>query len=212
MGCYNEELDAAKAYDWVAIKTRGADAKINFPASDYQGADGNMVPNERLNSMVARHQQNIDSAKKTQLPAISSQSALRTPVTAGQQQQRQHKSTAMAAPSRLQSDTWDLAEQQEIDMSLLCGRSASEFMGSGVSEEQQVRRSCPQGTASCYYTVIFPTCHGLHSASSVLLNFWQDCKPIITYSCQHDKGQARCPCFMFVVCVSAGKQGCAVFF
>eukprot|EP00775_Hariotina_reticulata_P009690 gene9690-9848_t len=137
LGCYNEELDAAKAYDWVALTTRGADAKINFPLSDYQGADGNMVPNERLNSMVTRHQQNIVSAKKTQLPAISSQSALRTPVTAGQQPQRQHKSTAMAAPSRVQSDAWDLVEQQENDVSLLCGRSASEFMGSGVSEEQQ---------------------------------------------------------------------------
>jgi hypothetical protein len=191
LGCYNEELDAAEVYDWVALKTRGADARINFPASNYHDADGNLLKNERLNRMVIRHQQLIDAAKKQPtLVSTGSHSGRFTTETAAKQHQRPpaavHKAKAMAPASQVQSEApWDFFEQQTSDMPVLCGRSAAESQAVICSKEHKVmlarlRKHCSTCCAAVGLPPLLPPLTALYADHSLHLAAQQ--------------GKASCPC------------------
>ncbi|KAF8071351.1 AP2-3 [Scenedesmus sp. PABB004] len=55
LGSYNEEAEAARAYDRAALKIRGPDTHLNFDAAGYVGPDGEVLLDDHTAALILKH-------------------------------------------------------------------------------------------------------------------------------------------------------------
>jgi hypothetical protein len=73
VGTFHEEQEAARAWDLVALKSRGMGAATNFPVGAYLTADGSIVPHEKIDKLVSTR--NAKRALNAAAPSPSSSSS-----------------------------------------------------------------------------------------------------------------------------------------